>query len=116
MIPSGLHNLIAHHTSRTPRLGPRPTTQLDERMDMRNNVIYNYGSNGCYGGEGMTVNIVNNYYKPGPGSPTDKKGKRIAGIGIRTNEYVKTYPAYEPALPSGASTTSRATSTRSIAT
>lgn len=92
------HNLIAHHTSRTPRLGPRPTTQLDERMDMRNNVIYNFGSNGCYGGEGMTVNIVNNYYKPGPGSPTDNKGKRIAGIGIRTNEYVKTYPAYAPAL------------------
>ncbi len=92
------HNLIAHHTSRTPRLGPRPTTQLDERMDMRNNVIYNFGSNGCYGGEGMTVNIVNNYYKPGPGSPTDKKGKRIAGIGIRTNEYIKTYPAYAPAL------------------
>lgn len=92
------HNLIAHHGSRTPRLGPRPTTQLDERMDMRNNVIYNFGGNGCYGGEGMTVNIVNNYYKPGPGSPTDKKGYRIAGIGIRTNEYVETYPAYAPAL------------------
>ena len=92
------HNLIAHHTSRTPRLGPRPTTQLMERMDMRNNVIYNFGGNGCYGGEGMTVNIVNNYYKPGPGSPTDKKGKRIAGIGIRTNSYIATYPAYEPAL------------------
>lgn len=92
------HNLIAHHGSRTPRLGPRPTTQLDERMDMRNNVIYNFGGNGCYGGEGMTVNIVNNYYKPGPGSPTGNKGKRIAGIGVRTNEYVKTYPAYAPAL------------------
>ena len=92
------HNLIAHHSSRTPRLGPRPTTQLDERMDMRNNVIYNFGGNGCYGGEGMTVNIVNNYYKPGPGSPTDKKGYRIAGIGIRTNEYVEKYPAYAPAL------------------
>ena len=92
------HNLIAHHTSRTPRLGPRPTTQLDERMDMRNNVIYNFGSNGCYGGEGMTVNIVNNYYKPGPGSPTSTKGKRIAGIGIRTNSYIAEYPAYAPAL------------------
>ena len=92
------HNLLVHHTSRTPRLGPRPTTQLDERMDMRNNVIYNYGSNGCYGGEGMKVNIVNNYYKPGPGSPTDKKGYRIAGIGVRTNSYVETYPDYAPAL------------------
>lgn len=92
------HNLIAHHGSRTPRLGPRPTTQLDERMDMRNNVIYNFGGNGCYGGEGMTVNIVNNYYKPGPGTPTDKKGYRIAGIGIRTQSYIETYPAYAPAL------------------
>ena len=92
------HNLLAHHTSRTPRLGPRPTTQLDERMDYRNNVIYNFGGNGCYGGEGMKVNIVNNYYKPGPGSPTNYKGKRIAAIGVRTNEYVTNSPAYAPAL------------------
>lgn len=92
------HNLLVHHGSRTPRLGPRPTTQLDERMDYRNNVIYNFGGNGCYGGEAMKVNIVNNYYKPGPGSPTNVRGHRIAGIGIRTNSYVKQYPDYAPAL------------------
>ena len=83
------HNLIAHHVSRTPRLGPRSGTQTDERMDMRNNVIYNWTGNGCYGGEGMNVNIVNNYYKPGPGTPTGTKGMRIAAINIRTSEYTK---------------------------
>lgn len=83
------HNLLAHHGSRTPRLGPRPSTQLDERMDLRNNVIYNYAGEGCYGGEAMTVNIVNNYYKPGPATDalSDAKAKRMAKPGIRTFDY-----------------------------
>ena len=81
------HNLIAHHVSRTPRLGPRPGTQTDERMDMRNNVIYNWTGNGCYGGEGMNINIVNNYYKPGPSTPKGTPGMRIASVNIRTNNY-----------------------------
>lgn len=83
------HNLMAHHISRTPRLGPRPGTQTDERMDMRNNVIYNWIDNGVYGGEGMNVNIVNNYYKPGKDTKTGAKGMRIASPGIRTSEYTK---------------------------
>lgn len=82
------HNLLAHHESRAPRLGPRPSTQEREYVDMRNNVIYNWAGNGCYGGEGMKVNIVNNYYKPGPATP--KSGPvsyRIASIGVRTTQY-----------------------------
>lgn len=79
------HNLIANNTSRTPRLGPSPHTQTDERMDLRNNVIYNHGSNGCYGGEGMTVNIVNNYYRPGAFNNINPE--RIASPGIRTLRY-----------------------------
>ena len=95
------HNLLAHHESRVPRLGPRYTTQLDERLDMRNNVFYNWAGLGCYGGEAMNVNIVNNYYKPGPG--TEKRDaktiqRRIAAIGVRTNEYIEKYPDYEPTL------------------
>ena len=83
------HNLLAHHGSRTPRLGPRPGTQLDERMDLRNNVMYNYAGEGCYGGEAMTVNIVNNYYKPGPATEaiSAAKQKRMAKPGIRTFDY-----------------------------
>ena len=94
------HNLMAHHESRVPRLGPRYTTQLDERMDMRNNVLYNYCGNGCYGGEAMNVNIVNNYYKPGPGTAqiSTTKQKRIASINIRTNSYIASYPDYAPTL------------------
>lgn len=83
------HNLMAHHESRTPRLGPRPSTQDRELVDMRNNVIYNWAGGGCYGGEGMHVNIVNNYYKPGPATPKNSSvGYRIAGIGVRTKAYI----------------------------
>ena len=81
------HNLVTNHDSRTPRFGPRPGTQKDERMDFRNNVIFNYGGNGIYGGEGMNVNVVNNYFKPGATTPTGNKGKRIAKIDARTFDY-----------------------------
>ncbi|MEY8723431.1 pectate lyase [Bacteroides stercorirosoris] len=82
------HNLLAHHESRVPRLGPRPFTQEREHVDMRNNVFYNWAGNGCYGGEAMHVNIVNNYYKPGPATPKNSPVRyRIAAIGVRTTKY-----------------------------
>ena len=83
------HNLMAHHESRVPRLGPHTITQEREYVDMRNNVLYNWAGAGCYGGEGMKVNIVNNYYKPGPATPKDSRVRyRIAAINIRTTAYV----------------------------
>lgn len=79
------HNLLAHHDSRNPRLGEEAgkAFALTDLVDLRNNVIYNWGGNSCYGGEGMNVNIVNCYYKPGPA--TTKK-TRIVSIDKNTNE------------------------------
>lgn len=89
------HNFMTNHGSRTPRLGPRPGTQTDERMDLRNNVIHNYGGNAIYGGEGMNVNIVNNYFKPGKAT---SKPTRIAKIDARTFEYCFDKKAFAPEL------------------
>jgi hypothetical protein len=69
------HNIYAHHDSRSPRLGEYEGSKfaLTDLTDFRNNVIYNWGHNNIYGGEGMNVNIVNNYYKPGPATTTKQR-------------------------------------------
>jgi len=73
------HNLLAHHDSRNPRFGEEAgkASALTDLVDFRNNVIYNWASNSSYGGEAMNINIVNNYYKPGPATPAGSKGGRI---------------------------------------
>lgn len=68
------HNLLAHHTSRMPRFSGSSTTPnpADELVDFRNNVIYNWSNNNIYGGERGKYNVVNNYFKPGPATPSKK--------------------------------------------
>jgi hypothetical protein len=84
------HNLLAHHDSRNPRLGEEAgkAFALTDLVDLRNNVIYNWVGNSAYGGEAMNVNIVNCYYKPGPG--TTRK-ERIISIDKNKNEGTEVY-------------------------
>jgi len=77
------HNLLAHHNSRNPRFNGWKRSGLDytnpldeERLDFRNNVVYNWGDNASYGGEAAgKYNIVANYLKYGPGTKSSIKYK-----------------------------------------
>jgi hypothetical protein len=78
------HNLYAHCNNRTPRFdGNRNIKPETENADYRNNVIYNWGSNNVYAGEGGNYNIVNNYYKWGPNTKSNVK-TRVANPYKRT--------------------------------
>lgn len=89
------HNLIAHHNSRNPRFngglraGIDPGPYPGEFLDYRNNVLYNWGDNSAYGGENGTYNMVNNYYRPGPGTP-NSKASRLLEISIAAD--VSSFP------------------------
>jgi hypothetical protein len=92
------HNLLAHHNSRNPRFdgGSRAGTGKSpfgiDKVDYRNNVIYNWGANSAYGGENGEYNIVNNYYKAGPATSSSKRN-RIIELYMETD--VNTYaPGY----------------------
>lgn len=90
------HNFIAHVQNRAPRFnGARynftgyDKTKYDnsiqaERVDFRNCVMYNWGNgNGCYGGPGGGyVNMINNYYKAGPGT---KNKTRVTQVSVATD-------------------------------
>lgn len=85
------HNLIAHHKSRNPRFNGGGRSGIsngaypNEHVDYRNNVIYNWVDESAYGGENGTYNIVNNYYKAGPATPTSKTS-RIMRVSRESSE------------------------------
>jgi len=67
------HNLIADHDSRTPRFDHHYVGgRFHGPIDYVNNVSYNWGGIGCYGGEAdnesntFYINMIGNYHKPGP--------------------------------------------------
>ena len=71
------HNLLSNHHSRNPRIDhpeiyPKSGDTFDwskrGNVDLRNLVVYNWGDNSSYGGEGGKFNFVNCWYKPGPDS------------------------------------------------
>lgn len=90
------HNLMAHHSSRNPRFdGERLLS--DPAVDMRNNVIYNWGFNSAYGGEGGNHNIIANYYRPGPATGKGSVNHRIVEVSnggkwYVADNYVYSYP------------------------
>ena len=62
------HNLFASNTARNPSIG------MSGEFDYRNNVIYNWAHRSMDGGdETSLVNVINNYYKPGPATRDNMK-------------------------------------------
>ncbi len=80
------HNMLANHDSRNPRFDhPQIYENPDNparrgHVDFRNNVIFNWGNNNTYGGEGGWFNLVNNYYKQGKDSRDRKYIYDVNGI------------------------------------
>jgi len=71
------HNLIAHAVARNPSIAGN-NRNFTVLMDFRNCVIYNWVHRSC-DGKPLSINIVNNYFKPGPATNEVVK-RRIARI------------------------------------
>jgi hypothetical protein len=75
------HNLYVSHTSRNPRIGGGYAGAADSNhvavLQMSNNVIYNWGFNGTYGGGYNYTNFMNNIEIAGPGTRENVKDRVI---------------------------------------
>ncbi|WP_157492813.1 T9SS C-terminal target domain-containing protein [Echinicola pacifica] len=83
------HNLLAHCYGRNWSMGGGldGNGYSSGRLDIRNNVVYNWGKRTTDGGA-HEVNFVNNYYKPGPSTVFFKALKaQHEGIGKGTQQY-----------------------------
>jgi len=77
------HNLYANHKSRNPRPGVYGDTLRGCMLDFRNNAVYNWGeAPGYTAADKASINLVANYYKPGPS--TGESRECVFRIGGRT--------------------------------
>lgn len=77
-----LHNIYAHNNSRNPKLGSGEVSP-GAVFDVRNNVFYNWGRMPGYSNsdEHVRINLVGNYYKPGPSSRSNRSiAYRVGGV------------------------------------
>jgi hypothetical protein len=72
------HNLFACNTGRNPSIG------MGGLFDFRNNVLFNWRHRTIDGGDGSSqVNLINNYFKPGPVTPEGPLQHRICKLEAR---------------------------------
>src|SRR5688500_18946964 len=68
----GGHNSTFHHNLWACNAGRNPSVGMDGDFGFVNNVIFNWVHRTVDGGDHLSrYNIINNYYKPGPATPTD---------------------------------------------
>lgn len=64
------HNLFASSRERHPTLAGSPRTKPEAVLDFRNNVVYNL--QGATNLGNSRINVINNYYLPGPDTPPQR--------------------------------------------
>jgi hypothetical protein len=75
------HNLFASNTGRNPSIG------MGGGFDFRNNVLFNWRHRTIDGGDGSSrVNLVANYFKPGPATTSAELRHRICRIMYRSKK------------------------------
>lgn len=83
------HNLLAHNQGRNWSIGGGLDGDgySSGRLDIRNNVVYNWGTRATDGGA-KEVNFVNNYYKPGVSTKIFVAlNAQIEGVGKGKQQY-----------------------------
>ena len=74
----GGHNSTFHHNLWANNAGRNPSIGMDGDFNFVNNVVHNWRHRTVDGGDQKSqYNIINNYFKPGPATPSSAVGYRV---------------------------------------